>query len=237
MKSQLSLLRDSNWDILIVLDACRWDYWNEMYGVGQPVRSPESCTRDWIRTIRDELEWSDVVGISGNPVVSAHSDFLKKFDDVGAVAHKKVNEVPTVPPGPITTALQSSAVLREERIYCHYIQPHAPYPFSNPPLAIHRARPEHKNAEIDIDGMPNELVRNIPMFVKESDEVTWQTVREGYRRNLEWVYDSVMDFAESATSSVVITSDHGEYLGEEGRFGHNCDYNSDIVRVVPWYEI
>lgn len=237
MESQLELLSSVDWDILIIFDACRWDYWDEMYGIGKSVESPESCTRDWICTIRDEFDWSDVSCITANPVICHYGDFLKEINDVGEKSHQKVNGVPTVPPDSLTSALEAEAVLKDGRIYAHFVQPHGPYPLATPPLYFHRVRPESDEVDVDIEYKLSKTDSSLQEYIESSDSISWETVREGYRRNLEWAYSSVIDFAESCQSKVVITSDHGEYLGEHGKYGHDCDYDGDIVRVVPWYEI
>lgn len=237
MREQLDLLQETDWDVLLVFDACRWDYWDEEYGVGEPVRSPASCTRDWLFSIKRELDWSDVISITGNPVVPYRGDFLKEVKDIGKDAHQKVNGVPTVPPEELVPFIVSESVLRSNRVYGHFVQPHGPYPLSDPPLYLHRVRPESEDLEVDVDGISGSMDVSPRSFINQTEGVSWETVQEGYRRNLRWVYDSVIDFAESVESKVVITSDHGEYLGEDGRYGHNCEYNSDIVRVVPWYEV
>ena len=35
---------------------------------------------------------------------------------------------------------------------------------------------------------------------------------------------------------IVVTSDHGERLGEKGDFGHSGQYDKEIIEI-PWYEI
>jgi membrane-anchored protein YejM (alkaline phosphatase superfamily) len=37
-------------------------------------------------------------------------------------------------------------------------------------------------------------------------------------------------------SEVIITSDHGNYLGERGRWGHPFSHTHEAVRNVPWWK-
>jgi len=56
-------------------------------------------------------------------------------------------------------------------------------------------------------------------------------VRNAYRENLELVLNYVKQLvAEIPSGKIIITADHGEWLGEDGRYGH-------ALMEVPWLEI
>ena len=69
--------------------------------------------------------------------------------------------------------------------------------------------------------------------VRDPDDVI-----EGYKNNLTPVVDEVELLLENINAETVsITADHGNYLGEFGRYGHR--YNRGIhpgVRFVPYWE-
>jgi hypothetical protein len=64
--------------------------------------------------------------------------------------------------------------------------------------------------------------------------VPWDQVKELYRENLEKVLSSVETLVSELSGSTIITSDHGEILGESGRFGHPCQMDLRVLRSVPW---
>jgi membrane-anchored protein YejM (alkaline phosphatase superfamily) len=75
----------------------------------------------------------------------------------------------------------------------------------------------------------------------------WKSAREGkypetviqdYKDNLNVVLDDLLILLENVDASkVVITSDHGQYLGENGFWGHEDRNRMDAaVRHVPWWE-
>lgn len=62
-----------------------------------------------------------------------------------------------------------------------------------------------------------------------------------YRENLKKVLEACKDLLNSVPVSksekTVVTSDHGELLGEGGFYGHFPQSNHPILREVPWLEI
>jgi hypothetical protein len=62
-------------------------------------------------------------------------------------------------------------------------------------------------------------------------------LRKAYLDNLNMVLRYIALLASQLTRNIVITSDHGEFLGEKQRFGHPCDCSDPIVRTIPWFHI
>jgi hypothetical protein len=61
-----------------------------------------------------------------------------------------------------------------------------------------------------------------------------------YIINLKLVLENVAILVQNILTDnpkarIVITSDHGELLGENGKFGHGIEH--PIVRVIPWFEV
>ena len=62
-----------------------------------------------------------------------------------------------------------------------------------------------------------------------------EKLRISYWNNLEYVWEyGVEELRDVWDGKMVVTSDHGEALGDEG-YGHNIDVSA--VRQVPWTEI
>lgn len=128
---------EEKWDYLIILDACRYDYFAQTYGnylEGHLEKkiSVGSSTNEW----RDNSfggRYDDVEYITANPQFSATS---KVYGFCAGDHFHKVHEVwkdgwvrGTVPPDTLTTA--AIDIVRNnttgKRMIIHYIQPHAPY--------------------------------------------------------------------------------------------------------------
>jgi hypothetical protein len=62
-------------------------------------------------------------------------------------------------------------------------------------------------------------------------------LREAYAENLKIVLSHIAYLASRLSGRIIITSDHGEFLGENRRFGHPCGNYDPIVRKVPWFKI
>lgn len=73
----------------------------------------------------------------------------------------------------------------------------------------------------------------------EKGELDPGIVERAYRRNMTEVLDEVNLLLNNAeVSDVVITSDHGNYLGERRKWGHeHTNQISNAVRSVPWWEL
>lgn len=71
---QKSLIHNTDWKLLIILDACRYDYFKQGCGLeGKliPVLTEGSCTIEWAKNTFIG-KYDDIVYISGNPFISNH---------------------------------------------------------------------------------------------------------------------------------------------------------------------
>ncbi|MCK4284517.1 MAG: hypothetical protein KAX44_09390, partial [Candidatus Brocadiae bacterium] len=77
-----------------------------------------------------------------------------------------------------------------------------------------------------------------PDLVAANGGLDWDVVRKAYRANLQLVWDAVLQLAASDVCQhleVVVTSDHGEILGEYGgQFGHEAAWPYRELFEVPW---
>jgi hypothetical protein len=147
MKDQQFL--ESEWDYCLVLDACRYDVFSEVYdeyldGNLEKRRSLGSSTPEWAsKTLVGDL---DIAYFSSNPFISSKgiplnelkwgascdyewtaTDHLADVIDVWQEGWDE--DLGTVPPESLTEAFEThhDIVERRERTVLHYMQPHAPY--------------------------------------------------------------------------------------------------------------
>ncbi len=254
---------EESWDVLIVLDACRYDYFEKVYRDYIPSGnltkriSPGSWTPEWAaRAFTDYYE--DCVYISANPFISytrklgfnglrwrfrASDHFLKVFevwkthwdDDLGTVRPEAVNRM----------ALEALHQYPDKRLILHYLQPHYPYltlpEFKTTATAVRIMSWIIKKMTYKVLGstIGAKLAYLIPggeesVAKKAGSEV----LLRAYEKNLRIVLESVADLSKYFQGKIVITADHGELLGEEGKYGHPEGYRTLPVQIeIPWLEL
>jgi hypothetical protein len=140
---------ESDWDYCLVLDACRYDVFSEIYdeyldGRLEKRRSVGSSTPEW--AYRNFTDHHDIAYFSGNPFINdlgiplnelkwgascdyewTASDHISQVFDVWKTGWD--DDLGTVPPEGITEAFRNNpdAVAEADRTVLHYMQPHAPY--------------------------------------------------------------------------------------------------------------
>ena len=251
LPSQRTLIHHSNWDYLIILDACRADYFAAEYTKFLPssyLSFAYSAGRDTFEFLKRVFpDYYDLIYVSGATPVNSfvkspiEDPFLKKYYGgyvpkehfkriVDAWNYGWDDKLGTVPPKEVTRiATDIIKQHKEERIIIHYFQPHAPY------------IGEYKL--LGYSGTEAGKLRGKPPDMK-----IWENVKKGlisivelkkaYLSNLRLVLEEVKRLLNiiDSTKRVIITSDHGELLGEDGRFGHQR-IDHPKLRVIPWLVI
>jgi len=237
--SQFGLFKEKSvmakdWDVLLILDACRVDTLEEVaseyefipthpssrYSVG-------SATDVWMErtfdtTYRDELR--DTAYITANPNSDANtpSQVFFHFEEVWQTNYDP--ELGTTPPRPVTD--RAITIHRErspDRLIVHYMQPH--FPSIPEPLGfgIRKGATNPDEQEwIWGDGVPNGY----------TEDDLWQS----YVENLRYVLDDVELFLKNIDAeNVIISADHANAFGEWGLWGHP-KHTLPVLRAVPWVE-
>jgi len=89
--------------------------------------------------------------------------------------------------------------------------------------------------------LPDEFSKQVhalhsPVQAVREGAVTWDDVRAAYAANLRLVLGHARELAGLLRGRLVITADHGELLGEDGRFGHDPTLTYKELYLVPWME-
>lgn len=222
---------EQDWDYLIVLDACRYDIFEEVYdeldwlkGDLSKKISRGSMSIEWLnRNFTDY--YGDVVYISANTFVSPvdmdphygrkEFDPTEHFYDLIPMYDKKEYREGNVtkPEAMTEKAVEASKKYPNKRFIIHYMQPHEPY------LGEDYYAPE-------------KLLRELRREGKSFDEL-----KKYYKANLIRALESVKSLIAAVDGKVVITSDHGELFGEYGMHTHpHSVYVSELIDI-PWLEI
>lgn len=206
-----------DWDNLIILDGCRFDLFDEnneefnMDGELRQITTLASATPEFVsKTFTGEYD--DIVYVTANPFV--HELLDEPFHaEINAWDSDVDEDLGVVPPESMTKAVQTvSEKYPNKRIIAHYMQPHCPF-----------------------IGDPADE-RNF-WQVALSDGV--DTVLEMYEGNLLRAFEAIEPLEEDLEGKTVITSDHGNALGERAGifpiYGHPGRIHIDSLTQVPWY--
>ncbi len=227
--------------LLIVLDACRYDYFEDHYeefleGELDTVFSTGRNTFEYVSNLWDG-EHNDMLYISGAVVVNStageewgqrgEASYVNNYvprDHLRISNHWRENwddEVYTTrPEGLVDETLNKANI--EDKIVAHFYQPHDPY------------IGEYQIPEVDGSG-PLDAEEAFKRLAK--GEVSESEVRKAYRANLLLVMNEVKRLIrEFDDRRIVVTSDHGELFGEMGIVGHPKKHHH-LLREVPWLEV
>lgn len=138
MLSQKRLIERGNWDYLIILDACRYDYFKKIYkkylrGKLLKVISSGSETSEWARNTF-KTRYEDVVYLSTNANINSKiavcgfraSDHFFRVIDVWD--WRWDYKIDSVHPNTVNGAtIATMEIYPNKRLIIHYLQPHYPY--------------------------------------------------------------------------------------------------------------
>ncbi|MFC7076763.1 alkaline phosphatase family protein [Haloarcula halophila] len=129
------------------------------------------------------------------------------------------------------------------RSVVHYLQPHEPYIGETP---IETWKPKRDERELDdIEGAVapktrTEHSKSLPHYHVPDQiangEPTVDELRQAYKENFRLVLEQVTDLIKYLDCTVLLTADHGEHLGEDGRFGHP-NITHPTLRELPWFVV
>ncbi|MFB6071316.1 MAG: hypothetical protein ABEJ76_09860 [Halanaeroarchaeum sp.] len=220
-----------DWDVLVVLDACRVDAMEAVadeYDFVESVGETYSVASDSPTWMRRNLAnsppsrppytayltgnpWSAEVDVQTRRVVEVWRD---RWDD----------ELGTVRPSDVTRAAATYYDRHTHDLIVHYVQPHVPF----------LDRPE-LNPAVETSDWTGTVTDEAWDRVRRGDlpeSVVW----EAYVDNLRHVLDSVETLLEAIDAeTVIVTADHANAIGEFGLYGHP-NVPIPAIRRVPLIE-
>jgi hypothetical protein len=213
---------DEDWDYLIILDACRYDAFEEvnwLEGNLQKKVSKAPGTPEWLRKNFTEY-YGDIVYFSGSGFVSPDKsyggfDSSEHFYHVEPLYLKDEFMEDGAPrPEDITDyVIENDDEHPNKRKIIHYCQPHDPF--------IGDIKMSLKNGDVD----------------EEADYFRREDSWEAYCSNLERALKSVERLVENLEGKIVISADHGDCFGEHGLYRHFTGIYFDELVEVPWLVI
>ena len=224
---------DEDWDTLILLDGCRYDFfdrYSDLPGDFTTRESRGSMTVEFLRGNVAGRTLHDTVYVTGNGQFYNHRDELDasfhhvenlwRLDDAWDDHHYTVFPEPTV-----EYALRAAEHFPDKRLLVHFVQPH--YPFIDAPIE-----------------MGNTFEQGTPDFwnrvARGELEYDPAELRQAHVRNLQAVLPHVATLLDKLEGKTVVTSDHGNLLGERAfpipvrEWGHPPSLWLPLLTTVPW---
>lgn len=255
---------ERDWNVLIVLDACRYDLMAEVtseydFVSTETTSSVASTSAEWLeKNFKSTEHRTDVRGtayITGNPFTD-EVFFRQECPECGATRKRT--------PGKDCKACGTSQ--EPTRVPDHEFQildevwqygwdeelgTIPPTSITNRAIAtwrnesvnqmvVHYMQPHHPFIDSDIQTSLSpkgfgEMGRESVWDLLRAGKVDRDRVWEDYRTNLEYALNDVSRLLENIDADqVVITADHGNSVGEWGLYGHYRNVPLPEMKRVPW---
>jgi hypothetical protein len=234
--SQGTDIFSEDWDSLVILDACRYDMFESLSKFSDPLDtriSRGSSTVEFLRGNFDGGEFLDTVYVTANPQLYRHHDEIDvEFHDVIDVWREEGwdDEHRTVLPETMTRfAKRAIDDYPNKRLIFHYIQPHYPFLGSSDEFDKGHLSETSPNKE-NVWGQ----------LITGEASVEPEEVVQLYYDNLERTLPHIEELLDYAERKTVVTSDHGNMLGERARpipireWGHPRGIYTEELVKVPW---
>jgi hypothetical protein len=224
-----------DWDALVLLDGCRYDLFaerNTLAGRLESRRSAGSHSWEFMQANFADQTFHDTVYVTANPHVHWLSDDVFHAI-VNCIDDHWDEDLETVPPAAMTeVATQAAAEYPNKRLLVHYMQPH--YPFVG--------ETGQTFAQGGLGTTPTETPGEaLDVWTQlRRGRVDLETVRRAYEENFDIAIESVSDLLPALDGRVVVSSDHGNLLGERmfpipvRGFSHPEGLYVDELLTVPW---
>jgi len=226
---QYRKIHGTDWKHIIILDACRYDYFNKFFSHYYPVSrftSPASATMPWLKAVfpneYDYTLYSTNPHVYGKYVKNNWNYYpFQHFEGVVELFSSDwSSEYGCVHP---ETVYERCKGLKHRSIIW-FLQPHTPY------------------LSLGSDISPEQFVSWKPdmdfMSMKgDKGEMDFDKLKLLYENNILQTIPFVIKLIDSLEKPILITSDHGELLGEYGKFGHPSGLNVPELRNIPVCEV
>lgn len=233
---------DREWDLLIILDACRVDAIEEVSDEYEFIESVDS-----IRSVGStSFEWMPLTFTSDYAEEIAKTTYITGNPYTDAVFEQKDHPPvrDAIPFGPTDyDAVNADDFARLEELWKY--EQDADFNRKSPRFTTDRAISSVRTQETEkmivhymYPHNPFPLAEEglqKPFDKLKSGAVSRETVWDLYLENLRYVLDDVELLLENVDKDrVVITADHGEAFGEYGFYKHIIGCPLPCVRRVPW---
>jgi len=226
---------EEDWDTLVILDGCRYDLFareNIIEGCLESRTSAGSESWEYLHENFQGKRLHDTVYVTANPHAPKLSEGTFHYRR-NLLENRWDSDLKTVPPDVMTEeALEVHREFPDKRLVVHYMQPHFPF------IGETGRRIPHGgvSSENETHDEPH-VWFGLRDGVLDVDE---DVIREAYRENLELTLPHVRELVHEVDGQSVITSDHGNLVGERTGpipvkgYGHPRGFYAPNLVTVPW---
>ena len=264
MKSQKELIHNTDWDILLVIDAVRYDFFEKYYEEYLPKGNLQKCessttfTFGWImdtfgenfnatfvctEPIKDSIKDITNKMKHGNTI-----DVRKYFRNVVDIYSKHWRDPGLIYPEPVFDAVEDLIKKGEKRIVAKFIQVHDPYiywmikgVYGTEYRQLIKGNLRKVLYELISDETYWTIMNKLGFSPENYLNYLWlekgkEGIRDGYYYDMIMMMKKCKKLMDKYPErKFAITSDHGERLGEGGRYSHGGK-RTKVIKEVPWYE-
>lgn len=224
---------EREWDVLIILDACRVDALSTVASEYSylptdipSILSTASASKDWMRSNFSNAYTSEVrrtTYVTGNPFSEKEVDPTAFAELDEAWKYGWDEDEGTVPARHVTDRAIAAGRSGSDRLLVHYMQPHFP------------SVPDPIGSKIDLENFGRGW--NSVWEQLETGDLSIERVWKSYLANLRYVLDDLeLLLTNLDATNVIISADHGNAFGEWNVYGHPPGSPVGTVRRVPWVE-
>lgn len=234
---QLTRIESTNWDVLVVLDACRVDTLRKIAGwpVGSAV-SPASCTPEWLAAVADRGTFDGTHIIAGNP------QYAKVDEKLGQQSMNRFWEthwndhLQTTLPEPMLEMASEKVSNATNGVVVHLQPPHWPY--------IARLGDSWSLAYNDLGPWKAGDEKTVSLQVAmQRGLININKARRAYQASVQSIWEILREYLAEWLDdgyTIIVTADHGETFGRIQEFGfyeHPCGCHIAQLVNVPWIEL
>jgi hypothetical protein len=236
---------NEDWDNLILLDACRYDYFesqNKIQGNLSSIISHGGSSWEFMQGNFVGNEHHDTVYVTGNPHTGKLADdIFHAVDPLYLNAWDEEYET-VLPEDVVDAALDAYEKFPNKRLVVHFMQPHRPYLGETG----EELQQEHKISGFNRYLAYSDETPDSASFstLIENGDISVKIAQKAYRETLDIVLQQVDDLVTQLAGKSIISADHGELLGEtiipftKPKFGHSDEYiRNKTLYQVPWLEL
>jgi len=241
-----------DWDVLIILDACRVDALREVEDEYEFIHSVDSIysvgstSSEWIaKTFTESYrnEAKNTSYITGNP----YAELILQKQQLTPVTETNSISFPVPICSPAWNTLSGEDLSSLDIIRTHseergFVEPR---PITEQAISVGRNRCDNKIIVHYMQPHRPYIGENLAQELQGTDisrkmingELSKSDVWDAYLDTLRYVLDEVKLLLENIDADrVVITADHGEGFGEHSTYSHNYGWIHPVVKEVPWVE-
>ena len=231
LKNRGKSIIEEKFDHLILLDACRYDFFKEnniLDGQLSKRISIAPHTSGWLRKSFTKKH-DDLIYISANPETAKKqhnyfklTDYVYKIENVWKYGWD--DKYKTVLPHTLREAtLKVVSRYHSKRFIIHFVQPHQPF-----------IRNGYSIGLSSISGSNNK--ESIFQLAKRG-KIKRKEIMQYYRENLVLVLKEVKKLVNHLDGRIIITADHGEAFGEKFIWEHVPGVYTKELIEIPWLVI